>query len=57
MSLPALEPFTFYHSARRVIFAWDALDRLGELAREAGARRPAVVLDGFFRGSARSPRA
>ena len=52
MSSAAPEPFTFFHSARRVIYAWDALDRLGELAREAGARRPAVVLDGFFRGGA-----
>lgn len=43
-----IAPFTFVHSTRRVIFGWDSLARLVELAREAGARRPAVVLDAYF---------
>src|SRR5882757_9784699 len=49
---PTPAPFTFFHSSRRVIQAWDALDRLADLATEAGARRTAVILDGFFRNSA-----
>ena len=44
----AFQPFTFLHSSRRVIFGWDALSRLVELAREFAARRPAVVMDAFF---------
>ncbi len=42
------QAFTFVHSNRRVISAWGGMDKLGELAREAGASRPAVVMDGFF---------
>ena len=44
----AFAPFSFVHSNRRVVFGWDALDRLPELARECGAKRPAAVLDGYF---------
>ena len=45
----APQPFTFVHSNRRVISAWSGIDKLGDLAREAGANRPAVVMDAFFR--------
>jgi alcohol dehydrogenase class IV len=48
----AFAPFTFVHSNRRVVFGWDALDQLAELAKELGARRPAAVLDEYF---ARTP--
>ena len=44
----APQPFTFVHSNRRVISAWGGIDRLGELAKEAGSSRPAVVMDAFF---------
>ena len=44
----AFAPFTFVHSNRRVVFGWDSLDRLPELAKEFGARRPAAILDGYF---------
>ena len=44
----AFEPFTFLHSSRRVIFGWDSLAKLAELAKEFGCKRPAVVLDAFF---------
>jgi alcohol dehydrogenase class IV len=44
-------PFSFVHSNRRVVFGWDSLDRLAELAKECGAKRPAAVLDGYFAGS------
>ena len=44
----AFAPFTFVHSNRRVVFGWEALDRLPELAKEAGAKRPAAVLDEYF---------
>lgn len=43
-----MHPFTFLHSTRRVVFAPGALDRLADLAREHGAARPVVVLDGYF---------
>ncbi|MGH6960062.1 MAG: iron-containing alcohol dehydrogenase, partial [Dongiaceae bacterium] len=48
----APEPFIFVHSTRRVIQAWGALEKLTELARESGARRAAIVADGFFLGTA-----
>ena len=44
----AFPPFTFVHSSRRVIFGWGSLDQLASLAREHGAKRPAVVIDAFF---------
>jgi alcohol dehydrogenase class IV len=44
----AFAPFTFVHSNRRVVFGWDSLERLSELAQEAGAKRPAAVLDEYF---------
>lgn len=44
--------FTFVHSTRRIISARNAVDKLTELAREFGARRPAVVMDAFFEGGA-----
>lgn len=43
-------PFAFVHSARRVLYGPGALDRLRDLAAEVRAERPAVVLDGYFRG-------
>ena len=48
MQAPA--PFNFVHSNRRVICAWDGVDRVGDLAREHGAKRPALVMDVFFQG-------
>ncbi len=54
MQAPA--PFNFVHSNRRIICAWDGVSRLGDLAREAGARRPALVMDAFFAGSATAAR-
>jgi len=44
-----IEPFTFYHSSRRVLFDWDGVARLEDIAAEHGARRIALVADGFFR--------
>ena len=44
----AFDPFVFVHSSRRVIFGWDSLDRLAELAKEFARARPAVVIDQFF---------
>jgi alcohol dehydrogenase class IV len=44
----AFADFTFVHSTRRVVFGWDALERLRELAAECGARRPALVIDEYF---------
>ncbi len=44
-------PFTFVHSNRRIISAWNGVDKLGDLAREAKAQRAAVVLDAFFENS------
>ncbi|HVF63317.1 MAG TPA: iron-containing alcohol dehydrogenase [Casimicrobiaceae bacterium] len=52
----ASQPFSFVHSNRRVISAWGGLDKLGELAKEHGSRRPAVVMDAFFAGGERSAR-
>ena len=49
MQAPA--PFNFVHSNRRIICAWDGISRLADLAREAGARRPALVMDAFFEGT------
>ena len=46
------EPFTFYHSTRRVLFAWDGVAQLKDIAAEHGARRIALVADGFFREQA-----
>ena len=43
------QPFNFVHSNRRVISAWGSIGKLGELAKEAGTTRPAVVMDAFFR--------
>lgn len=54
MQAPA--PFNFVHSNRRIICAWDGISRLGDLAREAGASRPALVMDAFFEGSATAAR-
>jgi len=44
-------PFTFVHSNRRIVSAWNATDRLTDLARECQARRAAVVMDAFFENS------
>jgi alcohol dehydrogenase class IV len=41
-------PFTFVHSTRRVLFGWNALERLPELAAEFAAKRPALVIDEYF---------
>ncbi len=54
MQAPA--PFNFVHSNRRIICAWDGISRLGDLAREAGASRPALVMDAFFAGSTTAAR-
>lgn len=43
-----LAPFTFVHSTRRVIYGWDAVAKLVDLAREHGAKRPALVVDAYF---------
>ncbi|MEJ0068766.1 MAG: hypothetical protein WDO24_08630 [Pseudomonadota bacterium] len=43
-----LAPFTFFHSTRRVVFAWDGVALLKDIAAEHGARRIALVVDGFF---------
>lgn len=55
MQTPA--QFSFVHSNRRIICAWNGIDRLADLAREAGARRPALVMDAFLEGSASAARA
>jgi alcohol dehydrogenase len=47
-----IEPFSFLHSTRRVLFAWDGVARLADIAAEQGARRIALIADGFFRGHA-----
>lgn len=49
-------PFTFVHSNRRIISAWNAIDKLGDLAREAKAQRAAVVMDAFFEHGALAAR-
>jgi alcohol dehydrogenase len=43
-----MQGFSFSHATRRVVFASGATDRLADLAREADASRPAVVMDGYF---------
>ena len=48
MQAPA--PFNFVHSNRRVICAWDGVDRIGDLAKEHRAKRAALVMDVFFQG-------
>ena len=45
---PAIEPFSFVHSNRRVVYAWDAIAQLPEIVRSSGCKRPALVLDRFF---------
>jgi len=45
------QSFNFVHSNRRVICAWQGVDKLVELAREAGARRAVAVMDAFFENS------
>lgn len=44
----APQPFTFVHSNRRVICAPNAIDKVADLAKECGSRRPAVVMDAYF---------
>lgn len=41
--------FVFRHSTRQIIFGWGVISELGELARQHGARRSAIVFDGVFR--------
>lgn len=43
-------PFAITNATRRILFGWDSLNQLSDLARETGARRAAVVLDGYFLG-------
>ena len=50
------QPFSFLHSNRRVISAWGGIDKLGDLAKEAGSSRPVVVMDAFFRDGALAAR-
>jgi len=45
-------PFTFVHSNRRIISAWQGAGILGDLAREANAKSAAVVMDAFFENTA-----
>ncbi len=45
-------PFTFVHSNRRIVSAWNACDRLGDLAQEFKAQRAALVMDAYFANSA-----
>lgn len=42
----------FVHSNRRIIVAWNGVERLPDLAREAGSQRAAVVMDAYFAESA-----
>jgi alcohol dehydrogenase len=49
--------FVFFHSARRVVHAAGALDRLAAIAKEFGCTRPALVIDGFFVGGPVAERA
>ncbi|MHA1536805.1 MAG: iron-containing alcohol dehydrogenase family protein [Alphaproteobacteria bacterium] len=44
------KPFEFNHATARMIVAPGALERLAELAKGSGARRAALVIDGFFAG-------
>ncbi len=44
------KPFDFVHATRRVIVAPGAVERLAALAKDAGVRRAALVVDGFFAG-------
>ena len=46
----------FVHSNRRLIAAWNGTDQLAALAREAGCRRAAVVMDAFFKDGALAAR-
>ena len=55
MQVPA--QFNFVHSSRRIICAWNGIKQLADLAREAGARRPALVMDAFLEGTATAARA
>ena len=48
----SIQPFTFLHSTRRVIFGWDSLVQLDALAKERGLKRPAAVIDEYFAGTA-----
>lgn len=49
MSRDPFPPFTFLHSTPRIVFGWDSVDRLGEIAREFGAGSAVIVLDSVFR--------
>jgi alcohol dehydrogenase class IV len=42
--------FVFFHSARRVIHAVDALGKLADLAKEFGCSRPVLAIDAVFAG-------
>jgi alcohol dehydrogenase class IV len=44
----AIASFTFVHSTRRVVYGWDSLGKLPDLAREHGAKRAALVIDEYF---------
>ncbi len=48
MSQTAPADFVFFHSSRRVVSAWNGLERVGALAEEHGCKRPALVVDAFF---------
>ncbi len=45
MSLPS---FNFFHSTRRVIRGWGALEEINTLISESNASRVALVIDAFF---------
>jgi alcohol dehydrogenase class IV len=44
-------PFTFVHSNRRIVSAWNATDKLADLAHEFKAKRAALVMDAYFANS------
>ncbi len=43
--------FSFFHSTRRVVCAWESLTKLAALAEEFGCRRAVLVVDAFFADS------
>ena len=46
--MKSIAPFSFVHSNRRVIYAWDALAQLSDIVKSSGCTRTALVLDAYF---------